>query len=90
VIAIGLDDQRYALGDWRSGNPRRWSGHATFAIIVPPEVHGVLDYPLAAIIIAGPIVFDCDPTAATVSARVRRRCRRARGGHGVADWDRAG
>jgi hypothetical protein len=55
-----------------------------------PEVHGVLDWPLAAIIIAGPIVFDFDSTAATVSARVRRRCRRARGGHGVADWDRAG
>jgi hypothetical protein len=29
VIASGLDDQRYALGDWRSGPPRRWSGHAT-------------------------------------------------------------
>jgi hypothetical protein len=36
--------------------------------IVPPEVHGVLDYPLAAIIIAGPIVFDFDSTAATVIA----------------------
>jgi hypothetical protein len=56
------------------------------------EVHELLDWPLAAIIIAGPIVFDLDSTAATVSARVRRRCRcrRARGGHGVADWDRAG
>ena len=29
VIASGPDDQRYALGDWRSGPPRRWSGHAT-------------------------------------------------------------
>src|SRR3954454_24660145 len=28
VIASGLDDQRYALGDWRRGPPRRWSGHA--------------------------------------------------------------
>ena len=36
--------------------------------IVPPEVHGVLDYPLAAIIIAGPIVFDFHSTAATVIA----------------------
>src|SRR5919198_4912657 len=36
--------------------------------IVPPEVHGVLDYPLAAIIIAGPIVLDFDSTAATVIA----------------------
>ena len=31
--------------------------------IVPPEPHGVLDYPLAAIIIAGPVVFDFDSTA---------------------------
>src|SRR4051812_10825240 len=31
VIASGLDDQRYALGDWRSGPPRRWSRHATLA-----------------------------------------------------------
>ena len=36
--------------------------------IVPPVVHGVLDYPLAAILIAGPIVFDFDSTAATVIA----------------------
>ena len=36
--------------------------------IVPPEVHGVLDYALAAIIIAGTIVFDFDSTAATVIA----------------------
>jgi hypothetical protein len=33
-----------------------------------PEVHEVLDYALAAIIIAGPIVFDFDSTAATVIA----------------------
>src|SRR4051795_12182402 len=32
VIASGLDDQRYALGDWRSGPPRRWSRHATLTI----------------------------------------------------------
>jgi hypothetical protein len=32
VIASGLDDQRYALGDWRSGPPRRWSGHAALAM----------------------------------------------------------
>ena len=36
--------------------------------IVPPQVHGVLDYPLAAIIIAGSIVLDFDSTAATVIA----------------------
>jgi uncharacterized membrane protein YuzA (DUF378 family) len=38
--------------------------------IVPPQVHGVLDYPLAAILIAGPIVLDFDSTAATVIALV--------------------
>jgi hypothetical protein len=38
--------------------------------IVPPHVHGVLDYPLAAIIIAGPIVLDFHSTAATVIALV--------------------
>jgi hypothetical protein len=32
AIASGLDDHRYALGDWRSGPPRRWSGHATLTI----------------------------------------------------------
>src|SRR3954447_1571360 len=37
---------------------------------VPPEVHGVLDYPLAAILIAGPIVLNFDSTAATVIALV--------------------
>jgi hypothetical protein len=35
---------------------------------VPPRVHGVLDYPLAAILIAGPLVLDFDYTAATVIA----------------------
>jgi hypothetical protein len=38
--------------------------------IVPPQVHGVLDYPLAAILIAGPLVLDFDDTAATVIALV--------------------
>jgi uncharacterized membrane protein YuzA (DUF378 family) len=38
--------------------------------IVPPQVHGVLDYPLAAILIAGPIVLDFDSTAAMVIALV--------------------
>jgi hypothetical protein len=33
---------------------------------VPPQVHGVLDYPLAAVLIAGPLVLDFDYTAATV------------------------
>jgi hypothetical protein len=35
---------------------------------VPPQVHGVLDYPLAAVLIAGPLVFNFDYTAATVIA----------------------
>ena len=35
---------------------------------VPPQVHGVLDYPLAAVLIAGPLVIDFDYTAATVIA----------------------
>jgi hypothetical protein len=35
---------------------------------VSPEVHGVLDYPLAAVLIAGPLVLDFDSTAATVIA----------------------
>jgi hypothetical protein len=35
---------------------------------VRPQVHGVLDYPLAAILIAGPLVLDFDYTAATVIA----------------------
>ena len=35
---------------------------------VPPQVHGVLDYPLAAVLIAGPLVFNFDHTAATVIA----------------------
>src|SRR3954454_15934963 len=37
---------------------------------VSPQVHGVLDYPLAAILIAGPLVLDFDYTAATVIALV--------------------
>jgi hypothetical protein len=37
---------------------------------VPPQVHGVLDYPLAAVLIAGPLVLDFDYTAATVIALV--------------------
>jgi hypothetical protein len=38
--------------------------------VVPPQVHGVLDYPLAAILIAGPLVLDFNDTAATVIALV--------------------
>jgi len=38
--------------------------------IIPPQVHGVLDYPLAAILIAGPLVLDFDDRAATVIALV--------------------
>jgi hypothetical protein len=51
----------------------------------PPEVHGVLDHPPAAIIIAGPIPFDFDSTAATVialafgAASVHPRLRRQHG-----------
>src|SRR3954451_24585256 len=37
---------------------------------VSPQVHGVLDYPLAAILIAGPLVLDFDYKAATVIALV--------------------
>jgi hypothetical protein len=37
---------------------------------VPPQVHGVLDYPLAAVLIAGPLAIDFDYTAATVIAIV--------------------
>src|SRR3954462_5617432 len=37
---------------------------------VPPQVHGVLDYPLAAILIAGPLVLDFNSTAATIIALV--------------------
>ena len=37
---------------------------------VPPRGHGVLDYPLAAILIAGPLVLDFDYPAATVIALV--------------------
>lgn len=35
-----------------------------------PQVHGVLDYPLAAVLIAGPLALDFDYTAATVIALV--------------------
>jgi hypothetical protein len=38
--------------------------------IISPEIHGVLDYPLAAILIAGPLVLDFDSTPATVIALV--------------------
>jgi hypothetical protein len=37
---------------------------------VSPQVHGVLDYPLAAILIAGPLVLDFDYKAASVIALV--------------------
>ena len=37
---------------------------------VSPQVHGVLDYPLAAILIAGPLALDFDYKAATVIALV--------------------
>ena len=35
---------------------------------IPPQVHGILDYPLAAILIAGPLVIHFHNTAATVIA----------------------
>jgi hypothetical protein len=37
---------------------------------IPPQVHGVLDYPLAAVLIAGPLVLNFDDRAATVIALV--------------------
>ena len=37
---------------------------------IPPQVHGILDYPLAAVLIAGPLVLDFDYEAATVIALV--------------------
>jgi hypothetical protein len=37
---------------------------------VSPQVHGLLDYPLAAILIAGPLVLDFDFKAATIIALV--------------------
>jgi hypothetical protein len=37
---------------------------------ISPQVHGVLDYPLAAILIAGPLALDFDYKAATVIALV--------------------
>ena len=36
--------------------------------LIPPQVHGILDYPLAAVLIAGPLVLDFDYKAATVIA----------------------
>jgi hypothetical protein len=38
--------------------------------VVPPQVHGVLDYPLAAILIVGPLVLNFHDNAATVIAIV--------------------
>jgi hypothetical protein len=38
--------------------------------ILSPQVHGVLDYPLAAVLIAGPLVLYFDHVAATVIALV--------------------
>jgi hypothetical protein len=38
--------------------------------ILSPQVHGVLDYPLAAVLIAGPLVLNFHNTAATVIALV--------------------
>jgi hypothetical protein len=35
---------------------------------IPPQVHGLLDYPLAAVLIAGPLAIDFDYKAATVIA----------------------
>lgn len=37
---------------------------------VPPFIHGLLDYPLAAVLIAGPLVLSFDDRAATVIALV--------------------
>jgi hypothetical protein len=37
---------------------------------IPPLVHGLLDYPLAAVLIAGPLVLSFDDRTATVSALV--------------------
>jgi hypothetical protein len=37
---------------------------------IPPQVHGVLDHPLAAVLIAGPLVLNFDDRAATVIALV--------------------
>jgi hypothetical protein len=38
--------------------------------LLSPQVHGVLDYPLAAVLIAGPLVLSFDDGAATVIALV--------------------
>jgi hypothetical protein len=37
---------------------------------IPPLVHGVLDYPLAGVLLAGPLVLSFDNSAATVIALV--------------------
>jgi hypothetical protein len=38
--------------------------------LLSPQVHGVLDYPLAAVLIAGPLVLSFDDRASTVIALV--------------------
>jgi hypothetical protein len=38
--------------------------------LLSPQMHGVLDYPLAAVLIAGPLVLSFDDRAATVIALV--------------------
>lgn len=37
---------------------------------IPPQIHGILDYPLAAVLIAGPLVLNFDENAATVLALI--------------------
>jgi hypothetical protein len=54
-------------GEAFNGSPQLCST-SSWPAASSPGVHGVLDWPLAAIIIAGPIVFDFDSTAATVIA----------------------
>ena len=38
--------------------------------VLSPQVHGVLDYPLAAVLLAGPLVLSFDDRAATVIALI--------------------
>jgi hypothetical protein len=38
--------------------------------IISPQVHGILDYPLAAVLIARPLVLDFDSSAAKVISLV--------------------
>jgi hypothetical protein len=38
--------------------------------IISPQVHGILDYPLAAVLIAGPLVLDFESSAAKVISLV--------------------